>query len=53
MAKTKSSDDGKQRGPTRSKLERPGERSSPGSGEDERDAADIQPVDVENEGTPH
>jgi len=52
MPKTKSKDDVKQGGSNRPELDRAGERSSPGSGEDEREAADIQPADVENEDTP-
>jgi hypothetical protein len=49
MPKSKRKDDNKPGDPER--IERPGARSSPGSGEDEEEAADLQPDEVENGGT--
>jgi hypothetical protein len=45
MPKTNSREGEKRAKP---KIDRTGERSSPGSGEDETEAADLQPEDVEN-----
>ena len=47
MPKTKRGDDRNARDPE-PRLERPGVRSSPGSGEDDDEAADLQPDEVED-----
>jgi hypothetical protein len=52
MPKTKRGGDKKRGDPIKPLIERTGERSSPGSGEDEDgDAADLQPEDVEHDDT--
>jgi hypothetical protein len=50
MPKTNTGDDNKRGGPTQPPMERTGERSSPGSGEDEEvnGVADLQPDEVED-----
>jgi hypothetical protein len=48
MPKTKTGDEAKDGDPSEPPIERTGARSSPGSGEDEDEAADLQPDDVEN-----
>jgi hypothetical protein len=50
MPKTNTGDDKKRGGPTQPPMERTGERSSPGSGEDEEvnGVADLQPDEVED-----
>jgi hypothetical protein len=51
MPNTKTEEDKKRGGKREPVLDRAGRRSSPGSGEDENDAADLQPDDVESADT--
>jgi len=51
MPKTNSGGDKKHDDPIKPLIERTGERPSPGSGEDEDAAADLQPEDVEHDDT--
>ena len=51
MPKTKSGGDEKHGEPVEPLIERTGERSSPGSGEDRDGTADLQPDDVERDDT--
>ena len=50
MPKSKRGDDSRP-GKREGRIERPGARSSPGSGEDDDEAADLQPDDVEDDST--
>jgi hypothetical protein len=50
MPKTKSVGERKDGDPIEPLIERTGARSSPGSGEDEDEAAELQPDDVEEKG---
>jgi hypothetical protein len=51
MPRTESGDAKKHGDPMEPLIERTGERSSPGSGEDEDESADLQPDDVEHDDT--